>query len=538
MIAPLLLLAALPLSGASESTNHALAIGFSSRHLVAGARHVAVAVSELQQGEQDLNGDGDTLDLVAWLLDVQTGEWTNLGLAVAFDESPFVQAAKPSPMAFGDGFLVVYGWETEQGADVDGDGDATDPLLHHVDLETGHLTSFALGELSHGRVGGDYAVVAGEEFDTDWDGNGVVGDELFHVLDRRGRLRTVVAPIEPVEMIGDLLLVEKPEGSLAGTDPAGLLNPTPNALLDLRTGRFFTSFHTLTFSDDWIHFTAPLDDFEDFEGSFAWHRPTGRVFDLPEGTASFPMGRHLVVVRDETVLQVDLNRDGDSWDTLWSALDSVDGGLVELDLHSSALWSERDDRSCAAVVWESFVGDDLNGDGDENDWLLHVVRSEPLEIVDLGAVAVGADPHPRASDYFLPIQEGAVDVNGDGDTDDLGPLAYSVSDGEAHTLPISIAGAPLHHRGGYAFLVHEADEGGLDLNGNGQATDRIAHLYRVGLEDPVATPHAVLETNFGFVTVRSRAFYTASEFFASEDWNGDGDLFDVVLHEVELPIPD
>lgn len=75
---------------------------------------------------RDLNDDGDTLDSVAHLYDFVTGSLTNLGLATDL-------SAVPTPFSLVDGKLLFRVPEVSQGgADLDGDGDTSDAILHAV----------------------------------------------------------------------------------------------------------------------------------------------------------------------------------------------------------------------------------------------------------------------------------------------------------------------------------------------------------------------------------------------------------------------
>ena len=72
---------------------------------------------------EDLNGDGDTEDHVVHVHNVSTGETTNLRLA-------------GWPLTFtlsGDALVLVVS-ESEQGEDLNGDGDTRGRILHLVDL--------------------------------------------------------------------------------------------------------------------------------------------------------------------------------------------------------------------------------------------------------------------------------------------------------------------------------------------------------------------------------------------------------------------
>ena len=80
---------------------------------------LAIHVPEFDQGG-DLNGDGDMIDEVVHIWDRATGVSTNLGLA----------GGLVYPVALGEGHFEFLVSEYSQGADLNGDGDTIDNVLH------------------------------------------------------------------------------------------------------------------------------------------------------------------------------------------------------------------------------------------------------------------------------------------------------------------------------------------------------------------------------------------------------------------------
>jgi len=85
----------------------------------------AFLVSEFGQAATDLNGDGDTFDLVWHIHDAVLGTTTNTGLEV----DPIVTLGTTQD-------LLVYGVRegTSGVGDLNGDGDATDRVVHVLDV--------------------------------------------------------------------------------------------------------------------------------------------------------------------------------------------------------------------------------------------------------------------------------------------------------------------------------------------------------------------------------------------------------------------
>jgi len=86
-----------------------------------GGALVAYTVPEAKVS-RDLNGDGDTLDQVLHVFEAGSRRTVNVGFATD-GQAPLVTA----------GFVVAVVMEADQGADLDGDGDALDDVLFLVE---------------------------------------------------------------------------------------------------------------------------------------------------------------------------------------------------------------------------------------------------------------------------------------------------------------------------------------------------------------------------------------------------------------------
>jgi hypothetical protein len=96
---------------------------------------IPVPVAEFFQGGRDLNGDGDAQDVVLEIFDVRRRSVTNVGLAIPLSASNLALLS----VIRGDGFVSVA--TLEDGVDLNGDGDGVDPVLQLVDLATGTITN-------------------------------------------------------------------------------------------------------------------------------------------------------------------------------------------------------------------------------------------------------------------------------------------------------------------------------------------------------------------------------------------------------------
>jgi hypothetical protein len=93
---------------------------------------VVFLVLEAAQQHRDLTGDGDTDDIVLHHWDPETGRATNLG------------ASSGGHLAIGGGRVAYLRWERFEGSDLNGDGDMIDEVVHVWDRATGAFTNLGL----------------------------------------------------------------------------------------------------------------------------------------------------------------------------------------------------------------------------------------------------------------------------------------------------------------------------------------------------------------------------------------------------------
>src|SRR3972149_3166439 len=172
-IAPLviLLLIILPTRAMGTATNVGLdaSLGFQL-----DGNLVAFGVFESNQGNTDLNGDGDTNDTVLHVFDKARGTTTNVGL----DAGGFQL----------DGKLVAFGVsESNQGnTDLNGDGDTNDTVLHVFDKGRGTTTNVGLDTSFGFQLDGNlvaFGVTESNQGNTDLNGDGDTNDTVLHVFD-------------------------------------------------------------------------------------------------------------------------------------------------------------------------------------------------------------------------------------------------------------------------------------------------------------------------------------------------------------------
>lgn len=123
---------------------------------------VALPVIESASGS-DSNGDGDAVDTVLFLANASTHQLVSTGLAVAADELQDADRARFHPSGI---LALLVSEKGQGNTDLNGDGDVLDLVLHFLDPETGELLSAGVAATppllpSHGRW---YPFTAGEDY--------------------------------------------------------------------------------------------------------------------------------------------------------------------------------------------------------------------------------------------------------------------------------------------------------------------------------------------------------------------------------------
>lgn len=208
-------------------------------------------------------------------------------------------------------------------------------------------------------------------------------------------------------------------------------------------------------------------------------------------------------------------------------------------------------RYALTSAGEQALGADENGDGDQIDQLLvvHDLATRQNLVVPLAIGSSPAQPgYLGATSAALPVSEerqGGVDLNGDGDADDYVLHLVDYATGASQNLGLAVTaqtftqigvGEILHGSDLVVFKVTEAGQSGLSLNGDGDAADDVLH---------VLDPATGVVTNLGLATVGfpfdgenvvlagDRVVFLVDELQQGADLDGDGLLAGGVLHVFE-----
>jgi hypothetical protein len=406
-----------------------------------------------------------------------------------------------------DELWLVAAREFESGGrDLDGDGDAFDQVVFVTDLKRNRTTNsgFALSPTAGAfslAVGGRHAAYAASELATgrgDLNGDGDTADDVVHVYDggdgtTRGLALALAAGTRPV-VEGGIVAFLVSEAAQGGRDIDGDGDATSTVL-------FVYQVAARTLVRTRIDVATEL--FVD----------AGRVayLALEDG--------------------LDQNGDGDALDLVLRTFDPV----TEIDA-STGLASDgsallaADGRWLVAVPEAAQGGLDANGDLDADDVILQVVDPLGGVIRSLGLFAppefrlASRATSGRDSFALLVPETDGVDRNLDGELDDLVAITY---DPRAEVLASSqlAAAAPTFAGEVLGFLALEAAQG-VDLNGDGDLADAVAHILNpgTGRVSNLRTDAVDLRGSQDFLMM------ARAERASAVDWNLDGDQDDVVVH--------
>lgn len=529
-------------------------LGLAAGSLIESEGLVAFDVPEFSQDETDLNGDGDVLDRVLHVYDFVDGSLTSLGLA-----------SELGTVVVG-GVLVAFAVpEDDQGdTDLNGDGDTEDLVLHIYSAETGVTTNTGLAFLGAPSLG--IASVAFQVFEAgqdaaDLNGDADTDDLVLHVYDARTGLTTNTqrASTSLVAFHDHAFAFTTDEPSSAAdlngdgdaTDPhvfelydllLGGVEQTPFALRP-------TSFLGVNV-DDWLVLVdeeaQELDlnaDGDELDG--VWHQvdPHGAgTIPLPysslDSRSSRDNGTALALAAEE-IDGLDANGDGDQLDVQAVLHDPLHdqtfaSGLAVEPAFPFALTSGH----MAFGVSEAAQDQDRNGDGDLADVVLHTMDASSGALTNHGQAIANLAQVGEVLVLWLDESEDGLDRNDDGDALDLVLTKFDPDTLLQENLGLASSSPLLAIAGTRALAAVSEAEQGRDLNGDGDTLDRVAYRFEAvfRIDPPSADftqlPLAIQVTS-AVLLADGRGLVLVGEADQDLDLNGDGDRLDAVLHRFQ-----
>ncbi len=414
------------------------------------------------------------------------------------------------PEISGDLIAFVVSEYSEGGTDLNGDGDATDYVLHihnvrsrttrslgfastafHLD---GHILAFLVHENSQGAI--------------DLNGDGDAFDQVAFVYDARSETVTNLGITTGPESFGPIV-----RGNLISI----AVDEHFQGATDLNNDGDADDLFVLHIHDVSTGLTTNLG------------LATGFITLLGESSqVAFPVSEY-------NQGQTDLNGDNDFLDAVMHIYDSRSGDIVNIGIAVSYSVPRTHGTRVLFGVHEVSAGNtDLNGDGDISDQVAFLYDGDTGQLDNLGLAVFGNDMDLSGNVVVIPVDEqdqGETDLNGDGDTLDRVDHVYNLQTGQTTNLGLSSAGFLLEN-GRLAFRVWESGQGFTDLNGDGDSSDVILHLYnsRNG-----RTSNLGIATEFDVQFAGNLLAFRVSETSqGGEDLNGDNDILDTVVHTYNI----
>ncbi|NQW16669.1 MAG: hypothetical protein HQ478_04205 [Chloroflexi bacterium] len=473
-------------NGLGSTTN----TGLAGSVLQLGDHFVWLSVSESQMGT-DLNLDGDTTDDVVQAIDRTTGILTSSRLPLTYSDDRY----RPSIVFTGDtGYFNV----TERGAGVDlnGDGDTLDNVVHHWAPTDGAVIN--TGHASFQLMSDDTFVAyliseaaQGVSFNPDNDMN----DAFLAFTGVDGTIQMASSPVRGARLSDGILLTEFQEDGNLLSDFNGdgdandsilhfmaLPNPAPINLGYDSFSSFtengliaFTVRESITITD--INGDGDVDDDVVFTHDGG---PGAAVNSGISGSLLRISGRYAIFGSSEVQAgPVDLNGDGDSVDFVFHTVDIPTGALTNHGLVIDQSGPVAGNEFATVFADETGTGVDLNGDGDNTDGrVLHLFNSQTAALTNLGLVT----GFPNIEGFRLTFgvfenEQGGTDLNGDGDaTDEV--FYYMSAIGGDGPVNLGLTGHAPHLQEGLVILpVSETQQASTDLNGDGDTFDRVTHIF-------------------------------------------------------------
>lgn len=494
-------------------------------------RVALVPVSEPESGT-DLNGDGDTNDMVLHRLDVDTLETVNLGIALR------------GPVLASDERFAFLASEHDEGKDLNFDGDAEDGIWHVYDPNrivsstnprNLQLATPASGRPGVGTTGGFVLVVSELAQGADFNGDQDLGDDVL------------------------LAFVDASEALLPiGGPPYAFGTPlVAGGSRVLYTGTEFGAVIDYSGDGDASDFVLGAVFFDGV--GLAVYQPVGPLRPRAIVRGAYGMaGSMAVYLIDEAATgATDLNGDGDANDGIIALYDFENGqgeilpndpALGPLPLAGSAIYgfATTDERIIVGID-EAGQGRDFNVDQDMADVILAWIHTTaaPRRLNVLGLTLGTAKPVADGELGLVTVSEAAsalvvgIDYNNDGDIGDEVAFAVNMSTIPGSTMNLGLAAGSVSLRGIDAVIgVIESGQSGTDFNGDSDIFDIVPFYADLSRPTPsfrslgtAAHEHVLLRSPS---EVRLGLLIPEQPLTTRADVNGDGDSDDNALIWIDL----
>lgn len=484
------------------------------------------AAFAVPEESRDLNGDGDTEDDVLFVADVLRLQARTLGAAV--NSALIADEEHPPVAIAGATLVALVSESNQANRDLNGDGDAKDNVLHVFDLAARTVTRTGLaGEEVQIWGTSACLLTPEEEGQRDLNGDGDIGDKIFQVYDTKtGQtwnsglsgtsfyLAEDRAAVMTAESRGGVMRPQPgaaPSALAAGRDlnGDGDASDVVAQLVNLKTHKIDNSRMDSSFA---VALTPRL-----FASAVSEARQGGKDLNGDGDTAD-----HVLMVVDLSNMQTIPT----TWDASGDVVAS--GTLVAFVTEEPRQGVPQSLQPASAAVpgKPALRGQDLNADGDARDGVAQIFDLTTRTVTNLGQDASQGIlvSNGRVAMITDEANQARRDLNGDKDTNDLVVQMYDVTRARLSCLKTAVGGAFAFTGNLLAFSIVEEDQGKLDLNGDRDTDDEIVHVYDAGSGRLMNSRQACLDIIA--TSDRAAAFFTSEYDQGVRDLNGNGNAED------------
>jgi hypothetical protein len=236
----------------------------------------------------------------------------------------------------------------------------------------------------------------------------------------------------------------------------------------------------------------------------------------------------------------DLNLDGDKTDQVLHVYDPVGGTTTNVGIDASGDVAVVG-TTVAFHVSEAAQGNSiLNGDGDAIDMVLHIYEAGTATLTNTGRQAQpGIQFEGDVVAFLVNEKEQNLGLNADTDKSDLVLTLYCLNSPPCVSSGLINVGLAAPRAVGadrgftlsgdlVAIATPERNQNNLDLNSDGNLSDRVVQVYQVSTGTVTNTAFAIRRTPR--ISGNYVAFGVEEKQQGRTDLNGDGDARDTVVH--------
>jgi hypothetical protein len=462
----------------------------------------------IEEDQKDLNGDGDTRDSILCWGDLRNMTASMTGIAINYqltdDDKDWPAGVDPD-----QNLMAIQVSESENGdKDLNGNGTATDDVLALYNISTKQKTILNVTGRAPKWAGGKLyfeqpEVMAGK----DLNGDGDVRDLVLCVYDpKTAQVTSLGAECSAgYEVVGDWIATMTSEAGQGNKDLNG-----DKDLLDTVVELYQISAHR------WLNTGLECELEKEIGLNLT---PKLCAF----GTNEANQGNR------------DLNGDKDTQDCVAQVITLPQNGTDPLQFFNTgqdcSAGLKADDNVVAMVTSETAQGNkDLNGDKDTKDDVVQTFTLGASQVQNVGLEGTEG-VYVWKGHVAVPVSEqdqGDKDLNGDKDADDYVLHLYDVAKNKIINTKCTVEQNIIGHEGVLFWKVLESDQFNRDLNRDGDTDDSIVAMMDMNTGMYAITGYATSVDEM-CPTSKGGVFAVSESDQGGRDLNGDGETDDDIV---------